>query len=143
MRHMPIQMQIRKLQEYLVSRGHDPQSFDLDQHIDRSLSYPENRQNIEGILNIRHACTGRKQLDSEYCDHLTHQCEIRCDNNACLLYRRIGCQKEYGKVVGCVHERVCPIPVRAFCVRPYEREYRGEKIRVSGYCREQSMRKCI
>lgn len=98
---MPIPLQIRRLQEYLVSHGHDPETFDLDQHIDRSLSYPENCRNIAAILSIRAARIGRTQIDAEYCDHLGHQCEIRCNRKACLQYRRIGCQKEYGKVTGC------------------------------------------
>lgn len=145
MRHMPIGMQIRKLQEYIVRNGYDTETFDLNALIDRTLNYRENRENIARLLGIQIAKTGKQQIAHEECNHLRHECEIRCDRGACHLYRKIDCQKEFGRVTGCgsdVHERVCPIPVRAFCVRPYERQYRDKIIRVSGHCRDQTMRKC-
>ena len=141
-RKMPIPMQIRRLQEFLIRNGYDPETFDLEQHIDRSLNYRENRANIAGLLNIRAALTGRKQIEHEYCEDLGQQCEIKCDKNSCQIYRRIGCVKTHGKITGCVPERIYPIKIRAYCVSDYTRQYRDRMIHVQGYCRGETFRRC-
>ena len=141
-RNMPIGLQIRKIQEFLVMHGYDPETIDVPAIVDRRLRYDENKKNIARLLNIKAATTNRKQIDEMYCHHLSHECEIRCDNNACKSYRR-NCD---GEVEPCGKptpiERVCPIPVRGHCISPYKRTIRGKTISVSGYCVPAHTRRC-
>lgn len=154
---MPFGMQRRKLAEFIVKHGYDPQVFDLDEHIDRTLSYRENRDNIAKILDIKRDRTNRKQIDHEYCGHLQEQCEIKCDNSSCKTYQKEGCQASMGKVEPCgisrkgSGEKKCPIPVRSYCVPEHTRKCptRGSsapkpgcRVQVKAYCVEDHTRKC-
>ena len=146
MKNMPIPLQIRRLEEHIIAHGYDPALFDLRANIDRSLNLRENIANIDRILGIKAARTGKKELDHHYCTELSEQCEIKCQKPACQTYKKIGCQSEYGAVTGCgpvAKTRQCPISVKPYCVAPYRRQYRDKIVSVRGYCvQETTYRRC-
>lgn len=155
MKKMPIGMQKRKLREYIVKAGYDPETFDINAYVDSSLSYRENRANIAGLLKIKKKSTGgrkaqQRQADHQYCEHLQEKCEISCDNNACKTYNREGCRDILGRVEPCGKDKVCPIPVRGYCVPAHTRACNSRStnpnrkcpIPVKAYCVPDHFRKC-
>jgi len=103
-RRMPMAMQLHLLKTHIVRHGHDPETVDLQAYIDPTLSYPENRENINRILNIgrlRGTATWREQ-DRQYkhieCMSLQERCLISLDRDACQEYADITCIRDYGDV---------------------------------------------
>lgn len=51
-RKMPIGMQVVKISEYISNHGVDPEMFDVESYVDKSLNYSENLANIKSILKL-------------------------------------------------------------------------------------------
>jgi len=103
---MPIGMQLQKLQVHLSKHGHDPELFDLRAHMDPTLNYAEQRENISAQLGIRSqpGQLGWRDRDPEYrhmqCMSLQERCELDVDQESCQEYADMGCHQTYGDVIG-------------------------------------------
>lgn len=142
-RKMPIAMQIRRLQEYIVAAGRD--DVDIYSMIDRNLSYPENKELIRRYLQVSGKIRPKREYDQQYCDAMQNSCEIKCQKSACTSFKREQCPGEIEPCRSNVkRERVCPIIVRPYCVDPYSynRAKDGKKISVKGHCQGETRRRC-
>jgi len=102
---MPYNLQIQKLNEYVVSRGRDPILMDIPAHTDATLSYPENRANIVRIFGLETATpvervSGKEQdlrHKHRYCSHLADRADDGC-THAAEDYISETCLKTFGPI---------------------------------------------
>ncbi len=102
------ELQIYKIQEYLVKNGFDPEQIDVAAELDSSLTLPENMALIAEKYGID---TGEQPGEYEYCQFLSEKCELKCDAESCELFKSERCA---GQVEPCPAESG---PGRIFCYR--------------------------
>lgn len=78
-RKMPFELQIRKIAEWLVNIGLDPDDYDLSQQLDRSLHYDEQKTEFIRRMKITEEQPDPKQTDQDYDDWKAEQDEKEQD----------------------------------------------------------------
>lgn len=107
----------RRLSEFLVANGHDPQLFDLRAHIDETLTLNENKVNIAGILHMNKQRSGARQVKTDYCNTQQELCEVKCSSNACKEFVQHKCS---GRIEPCSGRMEDYMPVKKNVGRPPE-----------------------
>jgi hypothetical protein len=70
---MAFGLQVRKIQELLVTSGLDPDKYDLEQILDRRLTYPEQKLQLIRNIKITKPQPGVEEIDRRYNDWLREQ----------------------------------------------------------------------
>ena len=132
---MNYSLQVRKIKEFLVRSNIDPDLVDVSAEVDRTLEYPENLRLIADKYGI--ARGHQRDYSAEYCDFLAGDCEQKCNNSSCELFRSEKCP---GQLEPCGPEpEPQPAPggvPKIFCYRDFlimEEFYEGDKSQQKDY----------
>jgi hypothetical protein len=73
-RRMPVELQVRKIREYLVRQGYDPQAIDIRAEIDPRLGYRANLRHIKSLV-VRRVEPGLEETLSQllYTAQMLHE----------------------------------------------------------------------
>jgi hypothetical protein len=169
---MNLGMQVYNIQQFLVNNGFDPKQIDVAAYIDPTLSLTENKKEFARKLGIpinqiggkvkpvagkNYNRAAKKQVDEQYCNFLSENCEIKCNNSACKVFKKEGCQ---GEITPCKPSRytktarkksvpasggncnVVAYKVEAHTRPPQHNSRTGKQIVVKGYTVMQHPRLC-